>query len=185
MIAEGGLRQPIGRLSSGDACGELAIMTGDTLRADFLAEKPCEVLRIPVTLFRSVTMSEPKARQPLHKMSSRILVPPPQSLSIRFTILDEEFVGRTIYTRQLTAVSACEARIAAETILPDLSNLKLEVQAVDSANPHGEIYAKVVGAADLDGGETLIRCTSVTPELKVWLGEASALTAAGTGKPNA
>jgi len=61
VIAEGGLRKTIGRLSSGHTFGELALMTGDTLMADIVADEPCEVLRIPVSLFQSIIMSEPKA----------------------------------------------------------------------------------------------------------------------------
>jgi acetate kinase len=63
MIGEGGTRQVFGRLEAGGTFGELALMTGDKLLADFIAESPCEVLRIPVSLFQSIIMAEPKAVQ--------------------------------------------------------------------------------------------------------------------------
>ena len=63
MIGEGGTRQVLGRLEAGGTFGELALMTGDKLLADFIAESPCEVLRIPVSLFQSIIMTEPGAVQ--------------------------------------------------------------------------------------------------------------------------
>ena len=60
---DGGTRQSLGRLSAGDTFNELALMTGDTVPADFIAESRCEVLLIPVSLFQSVIMAEPDAVQ--------------------------------------------------------------------------------------------------------------------------
>src|SRR5215472_14751429 len=63
MVGEGNVRKVLGRLGAGDTFGELALMTGDKLLADFIAESPTEVLLIPVSLFRSIIMSEPAAVQ--------------------------------------------------------------------------------------------------------------------------
>jgi acetate kinase len=63
VIGEGGTREVLGRLKAGDTFGELALMTGDKLLADFIAESPAEVLRIPVSLFKSMLMAEPAAVQ--------------------------------------------------------------------------------------------------------------------------
>src|SRR4029077_4877008 len=56
-----GARQPLGRLKAGDTFGEAALMTGNPLLADFIAESPCEVLLIPVSLFQSIIVAEPGA----------------------------------------------------------------------------------------------------------------------------
>jgi class 3 adenylate cyclase len=100
---------------------------------------------------------------------SAALVPLPQPLSLRFTILEEKFVGRTVYAGRLTAVSQHEASIESEASLARLSNLRLELEAAQGANPRGEIYAKVVGQTVDGPGQTIIRFTSITPELKTWL----------------
>jgi len=63
LIGEGGIRQAIGQLKEGDTFGEMALMTGDTVLADFIAESRCEVLLIPVSLFQSVIVAEPGAVQ--------------------------------------------------------------------------------------------------------------------------
>lgn len=56
-----GKRQPLGRLKAGETFGEQALMTGDPSIADFIAESHCEVLLIPVSLFQSIIVAEPKA----------------------------------------------------------------------------------------------------------------------------
>src|SRR4029077_20161836 len=61
VLGDGGARQPLGQLKAGDTFGEMALMTGDTLLADFIAESRCEVLQIPVSLFQSVIVAEPRA----------------------------------------------------------------------------------------------------------------------------
>ena len=62
-LGDGGTRQSLGRLKTGDTFNELALMTGDAVLADFIAESPCEVLLIPVSLFQSVIVAEPGAVQ--------------------------------------------------------------------------------------------------------------------------
>src|ERR1700756_2607622 len=54
-------RQPLGQLKAGDTFAEAALMTGNPLLADFIAESHCEVLLIPVSLFQSIIVAEPGA----------------------------------------------------------------------------------------------------------------------------
>jgi acetate kinase len=61
VIGDGGTRQSLGQLTAGNTFGEMALMTGDTVLADFIAESRCEVLLIPVSLFQSVIVAEPAA----------------------------------------------------------------------------------------------------------------------------
>jgi adenylate cyclase len=100
---------------------------------------------------------------------STALCPLPQPLPISFTVLEEKFLGRTVYQGRLTAVSASEAGIESELSLVPLSNLKVKLQLVAGTNPGGEIYAKVIGAVAGASGQTRIRFTSVSPELKDWM----------------
>ncbi len=62
-MANGGTRQLLGQLKAGDTFNEMALMTGDAVLADFIAESRCEVLLIPVSLFQSVIVAEPGAVQ--------------------------------------------------------------------------------------------------------------------------
>src|SRR6476646_3955417 len=56
-----GTRQPLGQLKTGDTFAEAALMTGNPLLADFIAETHCEVLLVPVSLFQSIIVAEPNA----------------------------------------------------------------------------------------------------------------------------
>jgi acetate kinase len=59
VAADGGNGQRLGELKAGDTFAELSLMSGNPLLADFIAESPCEVLLIPVSLFQSLIVSEP------------------------------------------------------------------------------------------------------------------------------
>src|SRR3954469_17000658 len=67
VAASGGNAQQLGELKAGDTFGELALMSGDPLLADFVAQAPSEVLLIPVSLFQSLIVAEPHAVQRISK----------------------------------------------------------------------------------------------------------------------
>jgi len=56
-----GTRKPLGQVKDGDTFAEAALMTGNPLLADFIAESHCEVLLIPVSLFQSIIVAQPAA----------------------------------------------------------------------------------------------------------------------------
>jgi acetate kinase len=56
-----GTRQQLGQLKAGDTFAEAALMTGNPLLADFIADSHCEILLIPVSLFQSIIVAEPGA----------------------------------------------------------------------------------------------------------------------------
>src|SRR6201987_3632917 len=61
VAADGGKGNGLGELKTGDTFGELALMSGNPLLADFIAKSHCEVLLIPVSLFQSIIVTEPGA----------------------------------------------------------------------------------------------------------------------------
>jgi acetate kinase len=61
VLGNGGDGQYLGQLKAGDTFGEAALMTGNPLLADFVAESSCKVMLIPVSLFQSVIVAEPGA----------------------------------------------------------------------------------------------------------------------------
>jgi hypothetical protein len=88
-------------------------------------------------------------------------------------VLEEKFVGRTVYEGRWVAVSTSDGAIAADLPLVPLSNLKIQVEPVPGTCPGGEIYAKVISAVTGTTGQTRIRFTSVSPELQPWLLQAA------------
>jgi len=109
-------------------------------------------------------LSLPSRATPLHPLG----VP----LPIRFTILEEKFVGRTVHEGRLTAVSALEADMETLVRPPLLSNLQIRVAVAAPGSPSGEIYGKVVDSGDRSASRVRIRYASVTPELKTWIATA-------------
>ena len=97
------------------------------------------------------------------------LTPLPQPLPVRFTVLEEKLVGRTVQEGWLTALSEFAGSLQTDVALTVLSNLRLTVGATPSGNPEGEVYAKVNAAPASVSGEARIRFTSLSPELKTWI----------------
>lgn len=60
-VVTDGTRQSLGELKAGDTFAEAALMTGNPLLADFIAESQCEILLIPVSLFQSIIVAQPGA----------------------------------------------------------------------------------------------------------------------------
>src|SRR3954452_12442020 len=82
-----GTRQQLGKLEVGDTFAEAALMTGNPLLADFIAESHCEVLLIPVSLFQSVIVAEPGAVQHISRTIAErmktILTDPAKAAALR------------------------------------------------------------------------------------------------------
>jgi acetate kinase len=67
ITADSGNGQRLGELKDGDTFGELSLMSGNPLYADFVAKSPSEVLLIPVSLFQSLIVAEPSAVQTISR----------------------------------------------------------------------------------------------------------------------
>lgn len=106
-------------------------------------------------------LSLPSRAVPLHPVAS--------PLPVRFTVLEEKFVGRTVHEGQLTALSTLEAGMESHLRPAVLSNLQISVAVTPLGNPSGEIYAKVVELFEGTPSRSKIRFSSVTPELKTWV----------------
>ncbi len=60
---DGGKSEVLGHFKPGDTFGEMALTSGDKTMAYVIAETRCQVLRIPVAVFQSVIMADPRAVQ--------------------------------------------------------------------------------------------------------------------------
>ena len=107
------------------------------------------------------SLSLPSQAVPLRRLA--------EPLPVQFTVLEEKFVGRTVYQGHLTEMSDAEARLRSALTPVLLSNLKITVGAGPEGNPAGEIYGKVIDAPALAPDLARVRFTSTTPELKRWV----------------
>src|SRR5262249_12729493 len=95
--------------------------------------------------------------------------PLPTPLRIRFTVLEEKFVGRTVHDGRLIALCEGAAEMESESMPVILSNLQISVAATPLGNPAGEIYGRAVEAVAGTPARVKIRFSFVTPELKSWM----------------
>jgi len=65
--AEEGGNLVLGKLEPGDTFGEMALMTGDPAPVDLLAERGLRIAWVPLTLFQSHIMADPKALQQISR----------------------------------------------------------------------------------------------------------------------
>src|SRR5262249_32099416 len=94
VLGDGAMRQSLGRLKAGDTFNELALMTGNAVAADFIAESRCEVLLIPVSLFQSVIVAEPAAVQQISRTIAermKTIMADPQKASAAFRRGDDPY----------------------------------------------------------------------------------------------
>jgi adenylate cyclase len=103
---------------------------------------------------------------PSTTLTLHTLAPP---LRVHFTVLEEKFVGRTVYEGELLAVCEREARLRSTPAPAVLSNLKILVPAGGAGNPEGEVYGKVLEVSADSPDVVRIRFTSTTPDLKAWV----------------
>ena len=61
------------------------------------------------------------------------------------------------------------SRRSLSMVLSHCASYQVAADPVAVANPGGEIYAKVIGAVAGASGQTRIRFTSLSPELKAWV----------------
>jgi len=54
-------RRELGRLMAGETFGEMALLSGEAALADLIAARSCKVMFVPLTLFQSHVMAEPRA----------------------------------------------------------------------------------------------------------------------------
>lgn len=95
-------------------------------------------------------------------------VAPDVAIPVRFAVLEEKHVGRSVFPGRLLRLSRRGAEIAAAQAVEPLSNVKIWLLDERGADRAGELYAKVVG--DIAGGFR-VRFTSVAPEVSAEIEE--------------
>ena len=97
------------------------------------------------------------------------LCPLAEPLPVQFTVLEEKFVGRTVYDGLLTELSDFETRLRSSLAPAVLSNVRITVAPSAQGNPAGHIYGKVVDVTRGSASLARVRFTSATPALKAWV----------------
>jgi adenylate cyclase len=162
-----------GRIESFTVGGQLLISddTREKVKAPLRIDKEFQVepkgTASSVRLFEVGAIGGPfDLSLPSRAKALRPLAPP---LPVRFTILEESFVGRTVYEGHLTGVSDLEASVRSPVALAVLSNLRITVSESLHGNLAGDIYGKVLESVPETPGCARIWFTSISPETRTWL----------------
>ena len=97
------------------------------------------------------------------------LTPLSTKIPIRYTVLEEKFAGRTIFTAHIVKLSAKAAEVESSTPVALLSNLKLQVLDTSGQAVKGDLYGKVVGPLKEGQDKFDLRFTSIPKEVKAFL----------------
>jgi class 3 adenylate cyclase len=91
------------------------------------------------------------------------------AIALHYTVLEEKFVGRTVFPGQFVKLSAKGGQIYASWPAPPLSNLKIWLTDASGANISGELYAKVIDVPQNPREGFKVRFTSVSPAVSAYL----------------
>ena len=103
----------------------------------------------------------PEVNEPLTALDAAI--------SLRYSVLEEKFVGRTVFQGRLVKLSAKGAQIDAPWPAPPLSNLKIWLTGDNGVEAPGDLYAKVIEAPRGLGKGFEVRFTSISPTVSAYL----------------
>jgi adenylate cyclase len=82
-------------------------------------------------------------------------------IPIRYTVLEEKFVNRSLLEGRFVELSRQEALLHAETPIPSLSDLKIQLFSPGGGMVSDELFAKVLRVSATDPTQVVIRFTSI------------------------
>src|SRR5215467_2345194 len=97
------------------------------------------------------------------------LTPLAVTIRIDYTVLEEKFAGRTLFTGRIAKLSTRDALIVSQVPQAALSNLKMQLHDPDSAEVFTEVYGKVVELSQDDDQQFYVRFTSMPKEARAFL----------------
>ena len=92
----------------------------------------------------------------------------PQPINIIAAIVEGSHLSGDLVKGRLTMFSAKQAEAELEVPVPVLANLKINVFDGEGGEIQGAVYGKVLGSGSGTSTATLIRFTSVSPEIEVF-----------------
>jgi PAS domain S-box-containing protein len=89
----------------------------------------------------------------------------PAEIPIRYAVLEEKHVGRSVMEASIVRLSLKGAEVRSEAAVPPLSNLKIWIPDADAGTDAAELYAKVVEGTPGGAPGFVVRFTAMAPEV--------------------
>jgi len=159
-----------GRIESYTTGGQILISDATRAELESIVELG-QPLRIePKGARREMTVWPTIGIAGTHDLHLEVSEPPMASLAppiaIRFAVLEEKHVGRSVLEGKITRLSVRGAEIRADTAVGPLSNLKVWIPGIEVGSAEEvEIYVKVVDGRPVDGAGFVVRFTAVPPDV--------------------
>src|SRR5262245_3187791 len=97
------------------------------------------------------------------------LVPLPQALDLRYTVLEGNFAGSTMYGGRVIKLATGTAELHVDQPVAAFSNLKLHLLRPTGEVVPGDLFAKVVETLPTDAFRVVVRCTSIPEATRTFL----------------
>jgi hypothetical protein len=92
-----------------------------------------------------------------------------KEIPIRYAVLEEKHVGRSVLEASFVRLSVKGAEVRSALAVRPLRNLKIWIPAIEAGATPVELYAKVVEGAQVAKTGFIVRFTSMTPEVSEYL----------------
>jgi adenylate cyclase len=96
-------------------------------------------------------------------------VPLDSAIGLRYTVLEEKHVSRTVFTGRLVKLSTKGGMIRSDNHVPVLSNIKMRLKDSKGDEIPGDLYGKVVAHLTENEPCFVVRFTSRAPEVATFL----------------
>jgi adenylate cyclase len=97
------------------------------------------------------------------------LVPLPQVLDVRYTVLEGKFAGSTMYAGRVVKLATKTAELHVDQPVAAFSNLKLHLLRPTGEVVPGELFAKVVETLPEDASRVVVSFTSIPEAARTFL----------------
>jgi adenylate cyclase len=97
------------------------------------------------------------------------LVPLPQALNVRYTLLEGKFAGSTLYAGRVVKLATRTAELHVDQPVAAFSNLKLHLLSPTGEMVPGELFAKVIETLPAETSRVVVHFTSIPEAARIFL----------------
>lgn len=102
-------------------------------------------------------------------IQTETLVPLPEALAVRYTILEGKFAGSALYAGRVVKLATKTAELHVDQSVAVFSNLKLHLLRPSGEMVPGELFAKVVETLSEEATRVVVHFTSIPESARIFL----------------
>jgi adenylate cyclase len=154
-----------GRIESYTTGGQILISPTTYAETAALLTVSHQLIVVPQGVAAPITLYAVSAMEGAHSLClptpMEMLVPLPQALDLRYTVLEGKFAGSTMYGGRLVKLGTKTAELYVDQPVAAFSNLKLHLLRPSGEVVPEDLFAKVVETLPEDACGVMVRFTSI------------------------